>query len=90
MEAAFVVVFALLAGLGFWSARWTMLIAPVLVWPAFYSAIDAGLIGSGLGDSWLLVASLVTISSLLATAAAVALGKLLVHRRAGRPPERSN
>ena len=75
METALAVIFVLIAAAGLVVRRWSVLVVPVVAWPLIYGAIAAGLIGSGLGDSWVLGALAITAASVAATAVMTWLGR---------------
>ena len=80
MEFAIWLIFAAIAALGLLTGRWSVLLLPLIVWPALYGAMDAGWIGSGLGEGWGYAATVVLTASLAVTAACVVLGR---KRRSG-------
>lgn len=72
------IVVILLAGLAIGGAivrRWWFALAPLVVWPVFYAGLREGWWLYGVGDGWQYAAVAVTVSSVVTTAAGVAVGR---------------
>lgn len=66
------------------SRVWTALVLPLVGWPLFYSGLDQGWWGNGLGDGWEFVAACALLLGVASTALAVGLARRVKPRGRAR------
>jgi hypothetical protein len=74
----------LLVGLpliGLIGRRHVLIVLPVLLWPAYYLALDAEVYCCGTGDGWQLLMVAATLFGVASTLVAIAIGRWISARR---------